>query len=198
MVGQMGLRFSLASVILGLRLMFIVGGEGWNSDIPNAILPGLHCWYCVPYQAPYGLLWYLADFPFSFLGPGFYIGSVFTVDALVYHKIHNWNGSWLYAICSFWIGLQAPYDISVLWFTLLGLYRWPLVFLGPLAKLPDNLASWQFLLSKPYLASDFQYYALMGIVFLSVLVSKRKNIAKTGQTLYMWTAHRAVHALPHR
>src|SRR5690242_6425763 len=144
--------------------MFIVGGEGWNTDIPNAILPGLHCWYCQPYQAPYGLLWYLIDYPFSFGSPTLYIELVFLTDWIVMWKIGNWKGSLLYAIMSFWIGVQAPYDLPILWFTLLGLYRWPLVFLGPLAKLPDNLAAWHYLLSKPYLPSDFQYYAFMAIV----------------------------------
>lgn len=75
----------------------------------------------------------------------------------------------VYGFVSFWIGLQAPYDIPILWLCLLGLIAFPLTFVGLISKLPFTYDSWQYILSKTYLFSDFQYYALMGIVFISVM-----------------------------
>jgi hypothetical protein len=83
----------------------------------------------------------------------------------------------MYGMLSFWIWLQAPYDIPILWLCLFGLVKWPLALLGPLGKLPyaAPASTWTFVLSRHYLSSDFQYYALMGIVFILVLVQARSD-----------------------
>lgn len=173
---------------LALRILLLLAGEQWNSDIQYGILPGLHCWYCLPQQAPYGILWHIIDFPFSLGTPGLYILTVFITDFAVMQYAHKWSGIWLYAVCSLWVGLQAPYDIPVLWLCLAGLYKRPLVFLGPLAKLPFGSEvwgwqTWRFIFSEPHPVSDYQYYGLMGIVFLAVLLSKRKKSVKMGTKL---------------
>lgn len=89
-------------------------------------------------------------------------------------RIRRFRGVWIvYFICSAWIWLQAPYDIPILWLTVLGLWKWPLVFLGPLAKIPFETILiapkvWKFVTTRPFIASDFQYYLLMGCVFIAV------------------------------
>ena len=158
--------------LFALRIILIGLGEHWNQDVTSAILPGLHCWYCSVGNAPYGLLWYIVDFPLSFTGGTGYILSVFALDGLALSTVKNQNLRIIYWICSFWIGLQAPYDAPILWFALLGLVRWPLTFLAPLAKIPDNLPALHYVLSEPHPASDYQYYALMGVVFISVLITR--------------------------
>lgn len=157
--------------ILGLRLAFQNVLWSWNSDIEKAIIPGLQCWYCQPSQAPYGIMWHLISYPLSLGGSSYLytlgtsVGDVFAMSLL--------KGKLLpvYSFFSFWIWLQAPYDIPILWLSLFGLYKWPLAFLGILGKLPVGgpYSTWNFVLQRHYIASDYQYYFFMGVVFLSVL-----------------------------
>lgn len=160
-----------------MRLFFQNILWSWNGDIQNAILPGLRCWYCQPSQAPYGLLWHLISFPLSFGTPYTFTLETTIGDFGAMSLIQSRKLLGVYGFFSFWIWLQAPYDIPILWLCLFGLVKWPLAFLGPLGKLPflAPYSTWRFVLTRHYIASDYQYYALMGIVFLSVLIASVKS-----------------------
>lgn len=158
-----------ASALAWFRGYLFLSHYQWNSDIPNAILPALNCWYCVPSHAPYGLLWYIVDYPLKL----FYTPLITMIDYLVMVTVGRYKVVFpIYMMASGWIWLEAPYDIPILWLTLLGLVKWPLALLGPLAKLPDSGPAWSFILSRSYATSDWIYYGLMGIVFLTVLASR--------------------------
>jgi hypothetical protein len=177
---------------LALRLVFQNRLWTWNSDIQSAIIPGLQCWYCQPSQAPYGVLWHIISSPLALGGtPYFYTFGATLGDYLAMTLMGKKQILPMYGMLSFWIWLQAPYDIPILWLTLLGLLKWPLAFLGPIGKLPFGselcgfhslpgiycypLQTWNFALSRHYIGSDFQYYALMGMVFILVLVQSRSD-----------------------
>lgn len=164
--------------ILGLRLIFQNRLWAWNGDIQTAILPGLQCWYCQPYQAPYGILWHILSWPLT-IGrtPYWYILCSSLGDYLAMSLMGGKPIVPMYGMLSFWIWLQAPYDIPILWLCLFGLYKWPLSFLGPLGKIPypAPASTWNFVLQRHYISSDFQYYVLMGLVFILVLVQARAD-----------------------
>lgn len=181
-------RWIWAVVWFVARLWLLAGNWEWNSGTVSGILPGLHCWYCTPWQAPYGLLWHLAAWPgtlftqnSSFLGFTIYISIMDLWLMLLIQKTTYLYPTYLFV--SGWIFLQAPWDLPVLWWTLAGLYAWPLATLGIFAKLPVGApySTWNYLLTKPYLNTDFQYYGLMGLVFIAVLLEyKHQQHLKVG------------------
>lgn len=161
-----------------LRLLFQNRLWWWNGDIQTAIIPGLRCWYCQPSQAPYGILWHILSWPLVIGGtPNWYIVCSSLGDYLAMILIGSKPILPMYGMLSFWIWLQAPYDIPILWLCLFGLWKWPLAFLGPLGKIPypAPASTWNFVLQRHYIASDIQYYALMGLVFILVLVQARSD-----------------------
>jgi len=181
-------RWILAFIVHGFRAFLYAGFWKWNSDIGNGILPALHCWYCNPANAPYGILWYVFSVPGSFFGVTGFIAYTAIVDQLVMMYIRNYkNLYWTYLICSGWIWLQAPYDLPILWIASLGMMRakqgtWPLTLLAPLSKLPVGAPAsvWNTDLTRHYLWSDYQYYVLIGIVIVaflaqSILIWQRKR-----------------------
>jgi hypothetical protein len=158
------------ATILGLTIFRVFlqtsGFYHWNGDIQAAIIPGLQCWYCQPWQAPYGTLWHLISYP---LQPNFILLTSL-VDGVILFAIRNLRMFPVYIFCSGWIWFQAPYDLPILWLSLFGLVWWPLTAMGPLGKIPlENQAALHYVLSRPYNINDFQYYALMGVVFIAVL-----------------------------
>jgi hypothetical protein len=170
--------WKLAGSILAVRT-FLQFVWVWNMDIQRAIIPGLQCWYCRPYEAPYGLLWHIVSVPALLFGSSqqSFITYVSLVDTVMMRAIGKRRLIIPYSVCSVWIWLQAPYDIPILWLCLAGLVAWPLAFLGPIGKLPflAPASVWNFVLSKPYVASDWQYYGLMGVVFISVIIQTVKD-----------------------
>lgn len=176
MINLRGAKIGLP--ILALREVFQNRLWAWNGDIKTAILPGLQCWYCQPSQAPYGILWHILSWPLSLGGsPYWYIVASSLGDYLAMTLIGSKGIVPMYGMLSFWIWLQAPYDIPILWLCLFGLYKWPLAFLGPLGKIPypAPASTWNFVLQRHYIGSDFQYYLLMGLVFILVLVQARAD-----------------------
>jgi hypothetical protein len=171
-------RWILAFIVHGLRAVMYAGLWTWNADIRTGIIPALHCWYCQPANAPYGILWYALSFPGSFLGATGFIAYTAVVDQIVMMYLRNYRRLyWTYLICSFWIWLQAPYDLPILWIASFGMLRakrgtWPLTFLAVLAKLPFGAPAsvWNTNFTRHYLWSDYQYYALTGIVIVAFLV----------------------------
>lgn len=183
-------RWILSFLIHGSRAILYATLWHWNTDIATGILPALHCWYCVPSHAPYGILWYI----FSFPGGVFNLQTEFiaytaVVDQVIMYFIRPYkNLFWAYVVCSFWIWLQAPYDLPILWIASLGMLRkgtWPLTLLAPLSKLPVGAPAsvWHYVLTKPYLFSDYQYFTLMGIVILAFLAQGIKNYWRPDEIL---------------
>jgi hypothetical protein len=178
--------WTFPAIILFIRVWFQESLWLWNRDIQTGIIPGLQCWYCHAYDAPYGLLWHIVSVPALLLGSSqqSFITYISIIDSVFMRVIGKRRLIIPYSVCSVWIWLQAPYDIPILWLTLLGLVSWPLAFFGPIGKLPflAPASTWSFVLSHHYLASDLQYYALMGIVFISVIVQsvteKRSSASK--------------------
>lgn len=151
------------------------------------MLPALHCWYCTDWRAPYGVLWYIVSYPGSFGGPAGYILYVAVVDCFAMWSIRRFGLFWPYVACSFWIFLQAPYDIPILWLTLLGLIAWPLASFGILGKLPFLAPRyvWErvFTTIGNAVASDWLYYELMGVVFICTIAQNivNRRILKQGR-----------------
>src|SRR5437899_4650462 len=119
----------IALPFLCLRLLFQNRLWSWNGDIEKAILPGLRCWYCQPSQAPYGVLWHIISWVLS-LGGTAYLYTLGTAigDYLAMALMGGKQILPMYGMLSFWIWLQAPYDIPILWLCLFGLVKWPLAF----------------------------------------------------------------------
>ena len=166
--------------VAAIRLWLLAGNWSWNDGTVIGIIPGLKCWYCVAWQAPYGIIWHILsvpglifDKPSPFIGFNFYITIV---DLAVMELVKNTRLLWpTYVIFSGWIFLQAPWDLPVLWITVTGMWKWPLAFLGIVAKLPVGSepwgwATWNYLLHKPYLATDWQYFSFMGLIFLATIL----------------------------
>jgi hypothetical protein len=168
----------IALPFLCLRLLFQNLFWAWNGDIQTAIIPGLQCWYCQPSQAPYGILWHIISWPLS-LGETayFYTLGASLGDFLAMTLMGGKQILPMYGLLSFWIWLQAPYDTPICWLCLFGLVKWPLVLLGPLGKLPylAPASTVNFVLQRHYVSTDLQYYGLMGMVFILVLVQARSD-----------------------
>lgn len=169
-------------------MFLILKNYQWNRDIPDGIIPALHCWYCVPSHAPYGTLWYIVSFP-GVLGYTWYVTLVDFAVMLLLVRIRAWLLLPTYLLSTTLLWLQAPYDIPVLWMTLLGLISWPLIFLGPLSKLPLGApySTWNYVLTKPYVSTDWIYYGLIGFVFVAIVAeivydSYTRRTATTIQT----------------
>jgi hypothetical protein len=102
-------------------------------------------------------------------------------------SIRRFGLFWPYVACSFWIFLQAPYDIPILWLTLLGLIAWPLASFGILGKLPFLAPRyvWErvFTTIGNAVASDWLYYELMGVVFICTIAQNivNRRILKQGR-----------------
>lgn len=186
------------------RFLLILAGERWNNDIPNAILPGLHCWYCGQADAPYSLLWHIISYPLAIPNSTIvFISGTFIIDYFAMAIARKHIG-FIYNGISIWIGLQAPYNLPILWLTLLGLKDYRLSLLGPLSKLPTGsevvltikqflpepcfdcpplppFTIWNYVLHTGKSASDYQYYLLMIAVFIIVFIHsyrRRKPNAK--------------------
>jgi hypothetical protein len=161
-------------VVAFLRVAYLVAGHQWH-DIQNGIDPALRCFYCNPVNAPYGLLWWLVSLPLRFN----YGLLTAIVDIVIMILIRAKTILFpVYSLMSWWLWLQAPYDVPVLWLSSLGLIGWPLAFLGPLSKLPVGAPAnvWGYVLGRSFNVNDLEYYSMMGAVFLAVLVQKVREI----------------------
>lgn len=177
-------------IIIGiylLRIEVVLQGHVWK-DIQNGILPALNCFYCNPSNGPYGVLWWIISQGLRFN----YAGVTTFIDFLVMVAIRNRYPVFpVYAFMSWLLWIQAPYDLPIIWITLLGLFKLPLVLLGPLTKLPVGapVSVWHFVFSKPYNLNDLEYYGFMGIVFLAVILQvtvygmARKNQGRKTNTV---------------
>lgn len=141
----------------------------------KTLIPNLYCFYChAPSDSPYGILWWVVSVPLRYN----YALSITFVDFFIMIIIRRQSILFpVYAFMSWWLWLQAPFDVPILWYCLLGLIDTPLVIFGALAKLPFG-APWpaqQYILTKQYNPNDIQYYSYMGIVFMWVIIQSMWN-----------------------
>lgn len=148
-------------------------------DVERAILPALRQFPHQRYDyAPYGLLWYLVSKPLAW-------PSYSVMDYLVYSWIINWVlvgvlgvlrfPAWflvVYVAVSVFNMLKAPWNLPVLWLSLLGFVSPFLIVIAPLAKFPvgnPRAKLWQVRQALTWQKNPV-YYGTLIIVWLAVLI----------------------------
>ncbi len=149
--------------------------QGWLDRETSLIVQGLQWgqWWVVPSRAPYGLLWYLANFWYAFDTTSWTLGTIL-IDAIAMFFVAR-KSVRIFAFYAFFSWLMftfAVYDVSILWFIVLSLYYPRTLPLAIIAKFPVfawNDAVWAWIVHPLGLASNWIYYSMLGIVWITVL-----------------------------
>lgn len=149
-------------------------------DVERAILPALQRFPHQRYDhAPYGLIWYLVSKPFGW-------ASKTGLDYIAYNCIINMTvigmlevfllPQWfilIYLIVSTFNLLKAPWNLPILWLSLLGFFSPVLLIVSPLAKFPvlnPRARLWQIRQALTWQKNPV-YYSSLIIVWLAVLIT---------------------------
>lgn len=168
---QVALVTAITVAIFYFRTLLVFG----ESSVIEACLatPYLHAWDC-----PYSLLWYgMAELipHATFQG---WANGIAIIDALVMVFVYRFLGFrafCAYSACSF-SAFLAPYNMMIIWLTLLGFVSAWTLWIPIVAKLPfgSNLfvgwTEWKFIFSSslqhPY---AYVWYSVIGMWWLLVL-----------------------------
>ncbi len=130
----------------------------------TSIIYSVRCW-CFPYYTPYGYLWYLLNYPLTVNYP---LMLAF-IDFPILLLIRSFRLFWIYLPVTFILYTAAPYDLPIVWLSLLGALNPLLLLVAPLAKLPDSAPMWSFILHRGADANDLEYYLITAIPWFWIL-----------------------------
>lgn len=149
-------------------------------DVERAILPALRQFPHQRYDyAPYGLVWYLVSKPFGFFSMnGFdYIALTGIVNGTILGLLGVFNlPPWfilLYLLISMFNLVKAPWNLPVLWLSLLGFFSPWLLIVPVLAKFPvgnPRAKAWQVRQALTWQKNPV-YYGTLIIVWIAVLAT---------------------------
>ncbi len=153
-------------------------------DVPRAIMPGLANLgrflrgdRSAPY-APYGLIWHGMNLPlakpFNYNGRAWMLLLSVTDVAFVWLSLRmGLYGSLAYAVIGTFQLFRAPWNTSINWLILLGLYNPWFLIIAPVAKLPVGLPVRIFGHTRVafFYRHNFVYYGLLGTLWIVVFDS---------------------------
>jgi len=180
--------------IFAIRASLIMLGE-YDVEAATAIIPGLQHPWDESWQAPYGVIWYILNIPLTW----FQISGInpeqswllwlSAIDSVVIWIMRRGR---FYTIFYIAISLltfrQAPYNMTILWITLAGIYWPPSLIIAPLAKFPIGAPPeiWQYIFSNSMQSeTNWRYYALMIMLWFVVLYRVRMHFLR-------WFRHKDV------
>ncbi len=172
--------------LLVQRIVFTL--LGWyDVETQPAIIEGLKHPYQVVWQAPYGVLWYAINEPLTWLqipilsAAQSWLFWTSLIDMLIIWYLFRktfWSTSKLsrlitpmYVVLSVLTWRQAPYNLSILWLTGLGLSHWGFLALAVIAKLPVGapLETWNFALHGTGVLTNWRYYGILMFFWLLIV-----------------------------
>ncbi len=168
--------------IFAVRASLIMLGE-YDVEAATAIIPGLQHPWDEPWQAPYGVIWYILNIPLTWfqisgINPEqswlLWLSAIDSVVILIMRRGRFYTI--FYIAVSLLTFRQAPYNMTILWITLAGIYWPPSLIIAPLAKFPIGAPSdvWQYIFSNSMQSeTNWRYYALMIILWVVVLYKVR-------------------------
>ncbi len=185
----MALQLDSIEVIAGIIVLTIIR-IAWISrrplppDVPRAIMPGLANLgkflrgdKSAPY-APYGLIWHGMNLPLA--KPFNYNGRTWMLLLAVIDAAFVWlslrmglYGGFAYAVIGTFQLFRAPWNASVNWLIILGLYSPWFLIIAPVAKLPLGLPVRIFGHTRVAFVyrHNFVYYGLLGTLWVLVFFS---------------------------
>ena len=124
---------------------------------------------------PYGILWYAINLPLmrlaNYNGKG-WVYLITIVDSIFLYTSFQLGltGALLYVAISTIQALKAPWNVSILWLTLLGIYSWIFLILAPLAKLPFGVPTktWGHARISLFHQHNYYYYGLLAIFWIFI------------------------------
>lgn len=167
-------------------------------DILGAIIPALqHPFQGSDWQAPYGIIWYAISEAIYHMYPtaSGYLAVTALIDAGLIWKIRNHRLVLLLYLFSSWFEYdQVPYNLPVIWMSLLGLINPWGILLGPLTKFPDLPNQIAFVIYTPILSTQgnynrfwqFWFYFLTFLPSIGILIDhtvKAYNLKRNTKTL---------------
>ena len=153
-------------------------------DVKIAHMPGLANTYKILKRdrnyayLPYGVIWYAVNYPLSRVVK--YDGISWMVLLALIDSLFIWLSQQLgfYGLLSYvLIGtfqlLRAPWNVSILWLTILGLFQWWFLIVAPIAKLPVGLPrqAWENTRVGLFHQHNFVYYGLLVTLWVVVFIN---------------------------
>ena len=170
-------------VLTFLRLAWILR-RALPLDVPRAIMPALASLgrflrgdKTAPY-APYGLLWHAMNLPlarlFNYNGRA-WMAVLTVIDAgFVWLSLRmGLYGSLAYVVIGTFQLFRAPWNTSINWLIILGLYSPWFLLIAPIAKFPIGLPLRIFHHTRGAMTyrHNFVYFGLLGTLWLMVAIS---------------------------
>jgi len=123
----------------------------------------------------YGILWYAINLPLmhlSGLNGRRWAYALALIDGVCVWLSFRLGlmGALLYIAINTVNVLKAPWNVSILWLTLLGVYSWVFLILAPIAKLPIGIPTraWGHVRQVLFHQKNPYYYGLLGVFWLFV------------------------------
>jgi hypothetical protein len=125
---------------------------------------------------PYGILWFAINVPLMrvarFDGRGWtYVIAVIDAGFIWVSFSLGLLAGLAYAGLSTFMLFRAPWNVSILWLTILGIFSWIFLILAPVAKLPVGIPMRMGKRVQGLLfhQRNYIYYSLLGLMWLFVL-----------------------------
>jgi hypothetical protein len=172
-----------ATGILTVLRLFWIGTRSIPRDIDPAIMPGLknigkvlRGEVIVGGRAPYGIIWYAINLPIALAVN--YDGRYWMLSLGIFDGVFLWL-SWVsmgplgglaYVLIGTFQLLRAPWNTSINWLIMLGLFSPWFLLVAPLAKLPFGLPRHSFGDTGRafFFGHNWVYYGLLGTLWLIV------------------------------
>ncbi len=176
--------------IVGIVVLTILR-TGWIArrplppDVPKAIMLGLGSIgkflrreTKVSGNAPYGIIWYAINFPLARLGH--FDGRLWMILLSLIDSVFVWlslrlgiYGILAYVLIGTFQLLRAPWNVTINWLIILGLFYWWFLLIAPIAKLPFGmpLNAWEGTGRSLTYKHNYVYYGLLVTFWLIIFVS---------------------------
>jgi hypothetical protein len=143
-------------------------------------------------SAPYGIIWYGINLPMArFVG---YDGRKWMLLLALVDSVFIWLSQAMgllmftaYILIGTFQLFRAPWNVSIDWIIILGLFYWWLLLIAPIAKLPVGLPLATFGDTKRglFYQHNYVYYGLLGTLWLIVFVASfMPDITETVTVLF--------------
>ena len=159
-----GLFYMIAAIVLSLVWWISFDQKYFPStEVNTAVIPGLAHPYLLPWQAPYGILWYWINQGIAWCGtllfnpflnnPGLnWMGMLALLNLSFILLFQRSELLTAYFMTSLFLWMVVPWDLSILWLVVLGfafphsLTRIGFVLIAAIAKLPfgASLSVWKY------------------------------------------------------
>lgn len=123
----------------------------------------------------YGVIWYAINLPLMHLVN--FDGRKWTYAIALLDIPFVWLsfrlgpvGALLYAGIATFNLLKAPWNVSIVWLTICGIFSWVFLILGPLAKFPIGIPAWVWghVRTAMVYKKNPYYYGILGLLWLFV------------------------------